>query len=223
MLIVPIVLVILFLGIIFKVNLSKRRQLCEIPVKLDLMFYNKEGLKCEDGKLINGNILIKGNSFVDYGSSNLKESFLGEIYSLASTKTSDWFLSNSQELQEHLQNFGQSYYGFKIQQIEIKKLELGEEFFFSAEPSEESEDHIKEKIKDEVQARIEAIESEHEKEVQKHEAAKAVEMKRVQEEVERATKEAQDALNKAIEENERYLQEALKREEGLNKKNFKNR
>ena len=170
------------------------------------MFFNNDGLTCNDGQLLNLNILVHGFCEEKVSRELLAEEYLKNLRSIAVTRDPDWFFSNKGEFQSLLISEFEKISGrIKLDKLELTEFEYADECLNDKEKAQEFRKAEKEQIQQEVAARIASLDEERLREEKKLESEKDAAIAKIEKNVALEIARAEAELAAEVAKNEEAL------------------
>lgn len=220
---VVFVIMIVLIGMVFKYLASGDEQGNHnqgSPVKIDFIFFNSDGLKCRDGQVVNCNLIIHGFSNETFSRELIHEEYMRALQKFAVEKNPDWFFSEKKKChQEFLAEFEKMSWPIKVDSLEIAELSYADECFTDKDVAGQYEEELTEVCKKEVEERIADLEQQRDMEERKCEEERDAAVRKAEEEMTAAIAKVEEETRLMEEKLEREFQQAIKREEDLNRKN----
>ena len=211
-------IICLLIGASFFLTKFKARPVESYPINLELIFFNDQAVVCSDGVAVDGSIKFRLEIDREYTRDQIKKSLLEVIGDIAAKNTSYWLLCERDEFIDELkgQLSGKLSY-LKLLSLEIVNLEEAAEHFIDKDKEKAHKDFQRNQIKDEVNRQIEELEKERAAEIARLEAERDAALKKVEEEVAALKAQEEEELRLFMEENERLMQEAIRKHEETKK------
>lgn len=224
---IAVVFLILACSFILKISSSqghsisgKRDFIQSTPVKIDFILFNSDGLKCKDGQVVNCNIIIHGFSNETFSRELIHEQYIKVLQRFSLEKDPDWFFSERNDCHDlFLAEFGKMNWPIIVESLVIAELSYADECFTDKAITGEYEEQERARCKKEIEGRISQLEEERDLEGRKLEAERGAALRKIEEENAAAIARLEEENRLIQEKLEKEYQEAIKREEELNKEN----
>ena len=203
-----IVMAVFILLYIIKAVLTKKPS----NTKFIVSFLNSEGLRCSNGMILSGDILVRAKTLKGYSRENVEQYYLQIMREIMADKHPEWLYTNQDDCREEFLNKARSFENVKAYGWLNKNLEFADKKYYDPEKDAVGLEALK-VIHDERDRQIVAEERKCEEEIARQNAEAAAKIKDLEEELARAEAAQIEEIRKINERAAAEVEAILKEED----------